>query len=62
MNDSENLRDSIQDLAESISQSLGDTVVQHVFHLYEIKDIHTASISSLWDVFNELDAIAADLN
>ena len=44
MNDSENLRDSIQDLAESISQSLGDTVVEHVFHLYGIKDVHTASV------------------
>jgi len=62
MKDSENLRDSIQDLAESISQPLGDTVVVHVFHLYGIKDVHTASVSSLWDVFNELDAIAADLN
>ena len=62
MNDSENLRDSIMNLADTICQVLGSVVVEHVFTMYGIKDINTAPVSSLWDAFNELDAIAADLN
>lgn len=57
-----NLRISIMNLADTICQVLGNAVIEHVFFSYGIKDINSASISSLWDVFNELDAIAADLN
>ena len=48
-------------LADFISQTLGDTVVEHVFVSFGIKDINTAPVSSLWDAFNELDTIAADM-
>lgn len=61
MDHSENLRDSIMNLADSISQTIGDAVVKHVFVSYGIKDISTAPVSSLWDAFNELDTIAADM-
>ena len=61
MDHSENLRDSIMNLADFISQTLGDTVVEHVFVSFGIKDINTAPVSSLWDAFNELDTIAADM-
>ena len=57
-----NLRISIMNLADTICQVLGSAMVEHVFLMYGIKDINTAPVSSLWDAFNELDAIAADLN